>query len=67
MKTGVIKFFNKIKGYGYIKEDGTGVEIFLHVTGLSGEYLDEVKEGDRVAFHTIDGRKGVNAVEVRRI
>ena len=35
MKTGVIKFFNKIKGYGYIKEDGTGVEIFLHVTGLS--------------------------------
>ncbi|GAB4135929.1 MAG: cold shock domain-containing protein [Bacteroidia bacterium] len=64
MKTGVIKFFNATKGYGFIKEDGTGNEIFLHITGL----IDQpVNNGDKVSFDVTEGRKGLNAVNVKKI
>lgn len=61
MKTGTVKFFNATKGYGYIKEEGTGQEIFVHVSGLK----EDIKENDKVIFEIIDGRKGQNAVNVR--
>ena len=61
MKKGTVKFFNQTKGYGYIKEEGTGQEIFVHVSGLK----DEIKENDRVIFDIQDGKKGPNAVNVR--
>lgn len=64
MKTGVIKFFNATKGYGFIKEDGSGQEIFVHVTGLVDQ---PVNQGDKVSFEVQDGRKGVNAVNVKKI
>lgn len=59
--TGIVKFFNTEKGFGFIKTESEG-EIFVHVSGLE----DEVKEGDNVTFDTIDGRKGLNAVNVKR-
>lgn len=61
MKVGVIKFFDEKKGYGYITEEGTGTEIFVHITGLN----DKVQKGDRVTFEVQDGRKGPNAVKVQ--
>ncbi len=61
MKTGEIKIFNEQKGFGFIREDGTNQEFFVHVTGL----VDEVKAGDRVSFEVQEGRKGINAVNVR--
>jgi CspA family cold shock protein len=64
MKTGVVKFFNATKGYGFIKEDEAGTEVFVHITGLSG---DKLNEGDRVSFEIEQGRKGPNAVQVRLI
>jgi cold shock protein len=64
MKTGVIKFFNATKGYGFIKDDATGQEIFLHVTGLVDQ---PVNQGDKVSFDIVEGRKGVNAVNVKKI
>lgn len=64
MKTGTIKFFNATKGYGFITEDGTNAEIFLHVTGLAEQ---PVNSGDRVSFDISEGRKGVNAINVRKI
>ena len=64
MKTGVIKFFNATKGYGFIKDDATGQEIFLHVTGLID---NPVNQGDKVSFEVVDGRKGQNAVNVKKI
>ncbi len=60
MKKGVVKFFNPIKGFGFIKEDN-GQEIFVHKTGLK----DEIRENDVVMFDVEEGRKGLNAVNVR--
>jgi CspA family cold shock protein len=62
MKKGVVKFFNETKGFGFIKDDETGEEIFVHATGLS----EKVREGDAVTFDVTEGRKGMNAVNVRK-
>jgi CspA family cold shock protein len=64
MNTGEIKFFNATKGYGFIKDDQTGKEIFLHITGLIDQ---QVNQGDKVSYDIQDGRKGVNAVNVKKI
>lgn len=63
MKNGKVKFFNESKGFGFIIEDGTSTEHFVHVSGL----IDEIKEGDSVEFELTEGRKGLNAVNVKVI
>jgi CspA family cold shock protein len=63
MKTGTIKFFNATKGFGFVKMDETDQEIFVHVTGL----IDQVREEDRVSFDVVEGRKGLNAINVKKI
>ncbi|OON66803.1 cold-shock protein [Hymenobacter sp. CRA2] len=64
MKTGTVKFFNESKGYGFITEDATKEDFFVHITGLNGV---QVQQHDRVEFETRDGRKGVNAVNVKKV
>lgn len=61
--TGTVKFFNGDKGFGFIKHDGSSQETFVHVSGLK----EEVKENDHVEFELQQGRKGMNAVNVRII
>ncbi|MHB8261371.1 MAG: cold-shock protein [Bacteroidia bacterium] len=61
MKNGVVKFFNETKGFGFIKTDGTGEEIFVHVSGIQ----DEIRENDKVVFDVQEGKKGLNAVNVK--
>lgn len=61
MNKGKVKFFNESKGFGFIVEDDSGKEHFMHVSGL----VDEVREGDDVEFELQEGRKGLNAVNVR--
>ena len=61
MKTGTVKFFNEAKGFGFIK-DVSGQEIFVHATGLE----DKIKENDTVTFDVAEGKKGLNAVNVKR-
>jgi CspA family cold shock protein len=63
MNTGTIKFFNTAKGYGFVKDNATGKEYFIHVSGL----IDQVKENDEVTFELQDGRKGLNAVNVKLV
>ena len=63
MKNGTVKFFNESKGFGFITEEGSNVEHFVHVSGL----IDEIREGDAVEFDLKEGRKGLNAVDVRVI
>ena len=63
MRTGIVKFFNESKGFGFIKEDETSREIFVHVSGLK----DKVRQNDKVTFNVVDGKKGQNAVDVKKI
>jgi len=63
MIRGTVKFFNEAKGFGFITEDNSGKEHFVHVTGL----IDEIKEGDEVEFELKEGKKGLNAVNVKVI
>ncbi|WP_159950100.1 cold-shock protein [Polaribacter septentrionalilitoris] len=63
MKNGTVKFFNESKGFGFIVEDDSKTEHFVHVSGL----VDEIREGDAVEFDLKEGRKGLNAVDVRVI
>ncbi|MCF6360898.1 MAG: cold shock domain-containing protein [Cyclobacteriaceae bacterium] len=62
MSKGTVKFFNDSKGYGFVTEEETNKEYFVHVSGL----IDEVKEGDEVEFELQEGRKGLNAVNVKK-
>ncbi len=61
MKTGIVKFFNELKGFGFIKDSESDKEFFVHASGL----VDRVKEGDDVTFELIEGRKGLNATNVK--
>ena len=61
MKTGKVKFFNDSKGFGFIIDDETGKDYFVHVSGL----IDEIRDEDAVTFDLQEGKKGLNAVEVR--
>jgi CspA family cold shock protein len=63
MSTGTVKFFNDAKGFGFIIEDGSKKEHFVHISGL----IDEIREGDNVEFDLQEGRKGLNAVNVKVI
>ena len=63
MQEGTVKFFNETKGYGFIAPSNGGKDIFVHVSGLK----DEIRENDRVTFEIENGKKGLNAVEVRVI
>jgi CspA family cold shock protein len=60
MNTGIVKFFNESKGYGFITPDDGNKDIFVHVNGL----VDDIREGDKVQYETEEGRKGLNAVNV---
>ena len=62
MKVGTVKFFNETKGFGFVKETSTGQEYFVHVSGL---LVDNIREKDEVTFELKEGKKGLNAVNVR--
>ena len=61
MQTGKVKFFNESKGYGFIKDDDSDQEFFVHVSGL----IDEIKQNDAVTFEVKEGKKGLNAINVK--
>tara|TARA_B100001093_G_C26695025_1_gene956534 strand:+ start:644 stop:835 length:192 start_codon:yes stop_codon:yes gene_type:complete len=63
MNKGTVKFFNESKGFGFVVEDESKTEYFVHATGL----IDQINEGDSVEFELEEGRKGLNAVNVKTI
>ena len=61
MRTGTVKFFNESKGYGFITDEETGKDIFVHASGINAE---ELREGDRVSYEEEEGREGKVAAKV---
>ena len=61
MNKGTVKFFNVSKGFGFIKDADSDNEYFVHVSSLK----DQIKENDEVTFELQEGKKGINAVDVR--
>jgi len=60
MKKGKVKFYNNTKGFGFICDEETGQDVFVHSTGLR----NDIREGDVVTFEVAQGKKGLNAVNV---
>jgi len=63
MQEGTVKFFNETKGFGFITPSNGGQDIFVHVSGLN----DQIRENDKVSFEVQNGKKGLNAVNVKVI
>jgi CspA family cold shock protein len=61
MKNGTVKFFNETKGFGFIKDESSGQDIFVHSSGLT----ETIRENDNVVFEVEQGKKGLNAVNVK--
>lgn len=64
MSTGVVKFFNVEKGFGFIVQDDGSNDLFFHHSQVQG---DQLMEGDRVQYSVGEGRKGPQAEEVSKI
>ena len=62
---GTVKWFSRIKGYGFIAPDGQDQEIFVHFSGIEGEGYRNLEKGQRVSFQVEETEKGPQAVGVR--
>jgi CspA family cold shock protein len=63
---GIIKWFNNAKGFGFIGRDD-GPDVFVHYSGIIGEGYRTLREGDSVEFEIVQGPKGPQAAEVRKV
>lgn len=63
-RTGIVKWFSRLKGYGFINPDDGGQEVFVHYSAIEGEGYRNLYEGDRVEFILVDQGKGPQAQSV---
>ena len=64
MNKGTVKWFNAQKGYGFITNESTGEDVFVHFSGIAGEGYKSLEEGQNVTFDITDGNRGLQAVNV---
>jgi len=62
MKKGTVKFYNELRGFGFIKDADSSKEYFVHSSGL----IDNIAENDKVTYDLQEGKKGLNAVHVKK-
>ena len=67
MNNGTVKWFNAQKGYGFITNEGTGEDVFVHFSALNMDGFKELKDGEKVEFEVVEGEKGPQAANVTRI
>jgi CspA family cold shock protein len=67
MATGMVKWFNDSKGFGFIQADGQERDVFVHYSAIQGEGFKTLSEGQKVDFELIDGPKGPQAANVARM
>ena len=66
METGIVKWFNGSKGYGFISRE-EGEDVFVHYRSIEGEGFKTLEEGDKVQFDVVEGPKGLQAANVSKI
>ena len=64
MNNGTVKWFNGAKGYGFITNDETGEEVFVHFSGIMADGYKTLEEGQNVTYDTTEGNRGLQAVNV---
>ena len=64
MSKGTVKWFNNQKGYGFITNESTGEDVFVHFSGIAGEGYKSLEEGQNVTFDITEGNRGLQAVNV---
>ena len=64
MRTGIVKWFNNAKGYGFILPDEGGEDLFAHYSAITMEGYKTLKAGQRVTFNVIKGDKGLHAIDI---
>jgi CspA family cold shock protein len=64
--TGTVKWFNDAKGFGFISREG-GPDVFVHYSGIEGSGFKSLAEGDQVEFEIVQGDKGPQAANVRKV
>lgn len=67
MATGIVKWFNDTKGYGFIKQDGGGEDVFCHQSQIQADGFRTLSEGQKVEFEVKRGPKGLQAENIRAI
>lgn len=65
MSSGTVKWFNEKKGFGFITPDGGGDDLFVHHTNISGEGFRTLADGQKVEYDAAQGKKGMEATNVR--
>ncbi|MEG1848688.1 MAG: cold-shock protein [Lachnospiraceae bacterium] len=64
MNRGTVKWFNSTKGFGFITDESTGEDVFVHFSGISTEGFKTLEDGQAVTFETTQGNRGLQAVNV---
>ena len=67
MAEGTVKWFNAEKGFGFIPPDGGGTDLFVHHTAIQAQGFRTLDEQQRVSFDVVDGPKGPQASNVKKI
>ncbi len=67
MATGVVKWFNNAKGYGFVKPDALENDVFVHFSAIDMEGYRTLKEGQKVEFDIDEGPKGLHAANLHKM
>lgn len=67
MITGIVKWFNNAKGYGFVKADNRDEDVFVHFSAIEMDGYRTLREGQRVEFEVTQGPKGLHAARVHRV